>query len=208
MHYPTHPSRRPGPPGTLERLRRPGLLLLAAAAMALVLLACSTEEVVTPETVPAEVSSLEVTSPAFAEGAEIPERFTCDGEDTSPPLRWSGGPDRTRGYALIVDDTDAPGGLFVHWVVYDISSDATGLPEGIPSAETAAGGSQGVNGFGRAGYGGPCPPRGGPHRYFFQLFALDGELDLQAGATRSDLLRAMNGHVVGQGSLMGTYQRR
>ena len=209
MHFPTRPPRGPDPLRTPGRLRSPGLLLLAAAAMALVLSACSTEEVETPQTALVGVPSLEVTSPAFAEGAEIPERFTCDGEDASPPLRWSGGPDRTRSYALIVDDPDAPGGAFVHWVVYDISSDATGLPEGISSTETiATGGSQGVNGFGRVGYGGPCPPRGGPHRYFFMLFALDGELDLQAGATRSDLLRAMNGHVVGQGSLMGTYQRR
>ncbi len=209
MRFLNRPSGQPAPRRTPGRLRNLGLLLPAAAAMALFLLACSTEEVVTPETVPMEVSSLEVTSPAFAEGTEIPERFTCDGEDASPPLRWSGAPDGTRGYALIVDDADAPGGAFVHWVVYNISSNATGLAAGIPSAESAAaGGRQGVNGFGRAGYGGPCPPSGGPHRYFFRLFALDGQLDLQAGATRSDLLRAMNGHVVGQGSLTGTYQRR
>ena len=204
MHYPTHPSRRPGPLGTLERLRRPGLLLLAAAAMALVLLACSTEEVVTPETVPAEVSSLEVTSAAFAEGAEIPERFTCDGEDASPPLRWSGGPDRTRGYALIVDDPDAPGGNFVHWVVYGIAAGTTSIAEN----SVPPGAVQGVNDLGTSFYFGPCPPRGdGPHRYFFTVFALSSPLGLGPNATADQVRSAAKDKTKATGQLKGLFER-
>src|SRR5919197_6162289 len=123
------------------------------------------------------MAPLEITSGAFEEGATIPRRHTCDGENVSPPLAWSGAPEGTRSLALIVDDPDAPVGTFAHWLAWGLDREAGGLGEG----ERAP--SEGRNDFGRTGYGGPCPPRGhGRHRYFFRLYALAGELDLAAGA--------------------------
>lgn len=153
--------------------------------------------------------SIEVTSSAFTEGSAIPVRHTCDGEDVSPPLSWSGVPQETRGLALISDDPDAPGGTWVHWVYYAIPADANGLPEGIADTESLPDGAmQGRNDFKRTGYGGPCPPKGSPHRYLFKLYGLDAQLDFAPGATKSELLGAMDGHILAQGQLMGTYQRR
>lgn len=150
-----------------------------------------------------------VTSPAFTQGSPIPSKYTCDGQDISPPLRWSGVPRDSRSLALVADDPDAPRGTWVHWVMYSIPPSVAELPEGVPTVDTTPQGArQGVNDSRKVGYSGPCPPRGGPHRYFFKLYALDMEIDLSPGATKQDLLRAMEGHVIAEGQLMGTYQRQ
>jgi Raf kinase inhibitor-like YbhB/YbcL family protein len=152
--------------------------------------------------------AIEVTSPAFEDGAEIPSQYTCDGLDVSPPLSWGSVPDGTQSLALIADDPDAPGGTFVHWVIYDLPPDTRRLPEDVPNRQTLpSGAAQGVNGAGSIGYIGPCPPSG-THRYFFKVYALDTELGLGGGATKEDALSAMEGHVLGEGQLMGTYRRR
>jgi len=154
-----------------------------------------------------EVMALELTSSAFAHGEPIPRRYTCDGEDISPPLRWSDPPPGTRSFALIADDPDAPMGTFVHWVLFNLPAEARALPEAVPSeGELPDGSRHGQNGWQRLGYGGPCPPRG-THRYFFRLYALDTILDLAAGVGKKRLLQAMEGHILAQGELMGTYTR-
>lgn len=151
---------------------------------------------------------IEITSPAFAEGRPIPPNHAFDNQDLSPALQWSGVPPATKSLALICDDPDAPMGTWVHWVIYDLPQTAAGLSEGVPKTpELANGAKQGVNDYKRIGYGGPCPPPGKPHRYFFKLYALDRRLDLKSGATKADLLKAMDGHVLAEGQLMGTYQR-
>jgi Raf kinase inhibitor-like YbhB/YbcL family protein len=153
--------------------------------------------------------AFELTSPSITAGGDIPVKHTCDGPDLSPALRWSGPPPRTRSFALIADDPDAPAGTWVHWVLYAIPAAARELPEGVPARDTVAGaGTQGVNDFGKVGYGGPCPPRGPAHRYVFKLYALDTELALRARQSKADLLKAMEGHVLGQAELMGRYRRR
>jgi len=150
---------------------------------------------------------IQLTSTAFSDGAMIPKRFTCDGEDLSPPLSWSGIPAETASLALICDDPDAPVGTWDHWVLFNIPASATGLPVNVPAKATLADGSvHGNNSWGRLGYGGPCPP-GGTHRYFFKLYALDIELNLKSGATTSQLVKAMEGHILDQGQLMGNYRR-
>jgi Raf kinase inhibitor-like YbhB/YbcL family protein len=148
--------------------------------------------------------AIDVRSTAFEEGGAIPPQYTCDGLDVSPPLQWSSIPEGTRSLALIVDDPDAPSGTFVHWAIYNLPPDTRRLPEDVPNRETLPSGAvQGVNGAGTVGYSGPCPPSG-THRYFFKVYALDTELDPGA----EDLLRAMEGHVLAEGRLMGTYRRR
>jgi Raf kinase inhibitor-like YbhB/YbcL family protein len=148
-------------------------------------------------------------SSAFAEGQSIPSEYTCDGEDLSPPLSWSTLPDGTRSFALIADDPDAPSGTWVHWVLYDLPATLTNLPEGIPKdGEVLQGAKQGKNDFNRLGYGGPCPPRGGAHRYYFKIYALDKKLGLKAGAAKSAVEKEMRGHVLGEGELMGRYARK
>ncbi|EPR43960.1 YbhB YbcL family protein [Desulfovibrio sp. X2] len=148
--------------------------------------------------------SLTITSPAFASGSPIPARFSCDGEDVSPALAWKGAPTGTVSLALLVDDPDAPVGDWVHWIVFNLPADSTGLPENAgPAGEP---GRDGKNSWGRQGWGGPCPP-GGRHRYFFKLFALDAVLDLPQGATKKQLLSAMQGHILARAELMGTYAR-
>lgn len=152
--------------------------------------------------------SIEVTSSAFEDGGFIPSRHTCQGEDVSPPLHWKHVPAEARSLALVCDDPDAPVGTWVHWVLYDVPPAFSELPEGIPPTEiTPDGAKQGLNDFRRLGYGGPCPPPGAAHRYFFKLYALDIEPGLPAGATKADLLRAMEGHVLAEGQLVGLYQR-
>jgi len=152
--------------------------------------------------------SVTLRSPAFEEGGNIPSQFTCDGEDRSPELSWSGAPENTASYVLICDDPDAPGGDWVHWVIFDLPPQSSGLAEGVPSSERLdAGGTHGKNSWGRLGYGGPCPPSG-THRYFFKLYALDSPLDLEAGQGKEQLLQAIEGHVLAQGELMGTYGRQ
>jgi Raf kinase inhibitor-like YbhB/YbcL family protein len=149
-----------------------------------------------------------LSSPAFAGGAEIPKQFTCEGADQSPPLSWSGAPAGTKRFALIADDPDAPVGTWVHWVLYDLPGDITELPGGAPAREALSnGGKQGLNDFRKIGYGGPCPPPGKPHRYFFRLYAMDAPTNLTPRATKAEVLHAIEGHVLGQAELMGTYKR-
>ena len=150
---------------------------------------------------------LDVTSTAFEEGGAIPSRYTCDGLDVSPPLSWSSVPEDTQSLVLIADDPDAPGATFVHWVIYNLPPDTRRLPEDVPNRETLpSGAAQGINGAGRVGYMGPCPPSG-THRYFFKIHALDTGLDLRGDATKQTLSGAMEGHVLAEGRLMGTYRR-
>ena len=158
--------------------------------------------------------NLQITSTAFTEGQPIPQKYTCQGNDVSPPLKWTNVPANTKSYVLIADDPDAPDPraprmTWVHWVLYDLPATATELAEDIAKAQTLSNGAkQGLTDFKRVGYGGPCPPPGGAHRYFFKLYALDTLLNLKAGATKNDLLKAMEGHVLSQSQLMGTYQRK
>ncbi len=153
--------------------------------------------------------TITLTSSAFAEGAAIPAKHTCDGINVSPPLEWRGVPGGTRQVALIVDDPDAPAGTWVHWVLYGLDASFSDLTEGLPAGQRLNNGAlQGTNDFKKLGYGGPCPPRGKAHRYFFKIYALDVELSLKPGASKADLERAMQGHIIAQGQLMGTYQRR
>lgn len=147
-------------------------------------------------------------SQAFAADQPIPRRFTCDGDDVSPALSWADPPAGAQAFALIVDDPDAPGGDFTHWVIYNLAADARELPENVAKAERPGiAALQGRNDFGRAGYGGPCPPSGRAHHYRFTLYALDGPLDLSPGTTKQHLLDAMDGHVLGEARLVGTYER-
>lgn len=152
---------------------------------------------------PNERMAFTLTSPAFADGAAIPTQYTCDGDDRSPRLSWTGVPDGARSLALVLDDPDAPRGTFTHWVVYDLPVELTELAEG------ATDGTQGRNSFGRSGYGGPCPPPGdNPHRYRFRLYALDlPTIALEAG-TREELEQKIDTHVLGTAHLMGRYQRQ
>jgi Raf kinase inhibitor-like YbhB/YbcL family protein len=151
---------------------------------------------------------IKITSTAFGDGGMIPPKYTCDGEDISPPLQWEGVPEATQSIALISDDPDAPVGTWVHWVIFGLPADTTELPVNVPPDEIlTSGAKQGKSDFGRIGYGGPCPPSG-THRYFFKIYALDAELDLPPGATKSQLLQAMEGHILAEGQLIGKYQRQ
>ena len=150
----------------------------------------------------------ELSTPAFENMQSIPAKYTCDGADVSPPLSWSGYPEDTVSFVLIVEDPDAPRGIFTHWLVYDIPADVHELKEGVPRVERLpSGGVQGLNDFGRIGYGGPCPPPGERHRYFFRVYALNVTLGLGPGAGRREVLEAMRGHVVGEAELVGVYSR-
>ncbi|MFH0877549.1 MAG: YbhB/YbcL family Raf kinase inhibitor-like protein [Candidatus Omnitrophota bacterium] len=152
--------------------------------------------------------ALELKSLAFEQGKEIPRPHTCEGKDASPALSWQDVSSETKSFALICDDPDAPMGTWVHWVLYNIPSDARSLPEGVSLEQTLPDGSrQGVNDFRRLGYGGPCPPPGKPHRYFFKLYALDTVLDLKGHVTKEALVRAMERHILAEAILMGTYKR-
>ena len=151
---------------------------------------------------------IQLTSSAFKEGEPIPSKYTCDGQDISPPLKWSNLPEGTKSLALISDDPDAPMGTWIHWVIYNIPPTVTELEQGVPtSKELPNRAKQGINDFRKIGYGGPCPPSG-THRYFFKLYALDSELNLAPGATKNNLLNAMEGHILGMGQLMGIYLRK
>ena len=145
---------------------------------------------------------MKITSSAFQQAASIPSKFTCDGANTSPPLQISDVPSEAKSLVLIVDDPDAPGGLFTHWIVWNISPQTSTVAEGSTPK-----GVQGTNDFGKSGYGAPCPPSG-THRYYFKIFALDRELDLPIGAQRSQFDAAIKGHVIAQGELMGRYSRK
>jgi Raf kinase inhibitor-like YbhB/YbcL family protein len=144
----------------------------------------------------------------FLPDDSIPSRYTCDGEDVSPPLHWSNAPEDAKAFVLIVDDPDAPGGTFSHWLLYDVPADARALSEGVAKRDTVPGaGMYGVNDFGGVGYGGPCPPSGRPHRYVFALYALDAKLGLASRKRKADVLRGMRDHVLAQAELVGRYER-
>lgn len=151
---------------------------------------------------------LEISSPAFANDATIPAQYACTGADKSPPLKWSGVPAGTKALALMVEDPDAPGGTFIHWIAYDIPPSKPGLESGIaPGDAMPDGGKQGINGFNKVGYNGPCPPPGSPHHYHFRLFALDEAVNPQTPATASALEDAMKGHVKANAELIGIFRR-
>lgn len=158
-----------------------------------------------------EVNTMEnisISTDAFKEGETIPAEYACDGKDVSPLLSWKGVPAATKSIALVMDDPDAPGGTFVHWVIFNIPAAAQKMTKGVPKNETLADGShQGINDFGKVGYKGPCPPPGKPHRYYFKIYALDTVLNLQPGASKQQLENAMKGHILAYGELMGKYKR-
>jgi Raf kinase inhibitor-like YbhB/YbcL family protein len=155
-----------------------------------------------------EGMALTITSTVFRDGAAIPKKYTCDGQDVSPPLAWTGVPANAKSLALICDDPDAPMGTWVHWVLWGMTPSTPSLPEGVPRDPVLPGGArQGLNSGSKAGYNGPCPPPGKPHRYFFKLYALDTVLDLPERANKAALEQAMKGHVLTQGQIMGTYGR-
>ena len=174
--------------------------LLISLILITTLIGCKNQETALPEE---EVEmSLQVTSSAFNEGDRIPRIYTCDDQNISPPISWTGVPSDTVSLALIMDDPDAPMGTWVHWVLYNLPPDQAGLDQGKTGI-----GMDGKNDFNRLGYGGPCPPKGSNHRYFIKLYALDTMLDLKAGATKSQVESAMRGHILAQGQLMGKYGR-
>lgn len=176
---------------------------LALAAATLGAFGCARDDATATAHAPRTIM---LTSPAFEDGAAIPRKHTCDGDDLSPPLTWDRLPDGAKSLALIVEDPDAPRGTFTHWVLYDLPATETGLDAGVPARSEAA--RQGKNDFGKAGYGGPCPPRGSTHRYVFTLFALDvARLGLDDGASKRQVLDAVSGHVLAEGRLTGTYAR-
>jgi Raf kinase inhibitor-like YbhB/YbcL family protein len=155
--------------------------------------------------------ALEITSSAFEHQGAIPRRYTCDGEDVSPALHWSGVPEGSRSLALVVDDPDAPDPeaprmTYVHWVLYNLPADSAGLAEAVAPDQLPDGTGQGVNDWGRTGYGGPCPPIG-RHRYFHKLYALDTPLEGLRRPAKTQLEAAMQGHILAQAELVGTYQR-
>jgi len=147
--------------------------------------------------------ALQVSSPAFSEGGGIPRKYTCDGQSVTPPLEWSGAPQHTKSIAVICDDPDAPSGTFTHWVHYDIPASARAL------AEHESTGVAGLNSSGKKGFLGPCPPhRDGAHHYHFHVYALDVASLGRAGLSKKDALQAMQGHIVAEGELVGTYKRQ
>ncbi len=151
--------------------------------------------------------SLSITSTAFSAGQPIPSIYSCRGRDISPPLAWTGAPSATKSFALILDDPDAPGGIYVHWVIFNIPAASAALAEAVPARPKLADGTlQGNNSSGAAGYKGPCPPSG-THHYHFKLYALDALLSLSSGATKAQLLQAMQGHILAQGELIGIFSK-
>jgi len=152
--------------------------------------------------------ALTIKSSAFETGGMMPAKYTCKGEDVSPPMSWGAVPEGTKSFALICDDPDAPFMTWVHWVIYDIPADVTELGENTPKEKTLPDGTlQGRTDFRKIGYGGPCPPPGGPHRYFFKLYALDAKLNLGPGLTKKKLLEAMEGHILEQAEVIGKFKR-
>jgi len=151
--------------------------------------------------------TIKITSPVFHEGEHIPKRFSCNDVNVSPPLDFVDIPEATESIALILEDPDAPGGLFTHWIIFNLPADTENLPEHVKGRELMDDGSKhGLNSFGLVGYGGPCPPRG-THRYFFKIYALDEKLDLPPLIRRDEILEAMEGHILDKGELMGVFTR-
>lgn len=161
-----------------------------------------------PEQISQTVKELTISSTAFEDGKMIPKVYTCDGEDRSPNIKWNEPPPGTKSFALICEDPDAPAGTWIHWVIFNIPDTTRELAAGFPDAAEFPGEiRQGRNDFGRIGYGGPCPPSGKPHRYFFRIFALDQMLNLPPGSDRKELDQAMENHILSNGHLMGKYKR-
>lgn len=189
---------------TIGRSRSCLALVLVTAAVSLPLMMPAISWAQQKEPAP----RFELKSSSFTSGGNIPRQFTCEGTDISPALSWTEPPAGTQSFALIMDDPDAPIGTFVHWVVYNLPAATRQLPERLPGNEELQGGSsQGRNDFPKTGYGGPCPPPGKAHRYFFKLYALDTKLDLKAGARKRDVEQAMKGHILAEAQLMGRYGR-
>jgi|SRR5581483_7509482 len=201
----------------LEARQMRVMLAGLTAALALLMAACGDDSNARARTatlpadgaVTATATAFTLRSDAFPDGATIPLKYTCSGNNISVPLAWAGAPAATQAFALIMDDPDAPlAGGFVHWVVYDLPANVSSLPEGVPEGDRiAGGGTQGANGRGTRAYTGPCPPPGAPHHYSFRLFALDAPLGLAAGATRAEVEAAMQGHTLAQAMLTGLFGR-
>jgi Raf kinase inhibitor-like YbhB/YbcL family protein len=154
-------------------------------------------------------ATMTISSTGFQNESSIPRRFSCQGDNSSPALSWTDVPHGTKTFALVCEDPDAPNGTFIHWVIWNIPSTENGLAESIPQHDSLPNGArQGINGAKKVGYMGPCPPPGNAHRYYFRLFALDKKLDLSGEVTRDKLMSAIHGHVLGEGEIMGTYQRQ
>jgi len=189
------------------------MLLLTAACLALASSTCLAGDTVFDTDRASQrrgrgAMSLVLDSKAFPKGGDIPSKYTCSGDDISPALSWSGAPQDTKSFALIVEDPDAPSGTFTHWIVYDLPAGTHELPENVSKTDDLSGGGrQGRNDFRRLGYGGPCPPPGKPHRYFFKVYALNSTLGLPAGASKPDVEAAMRGHVIAQAELMRKFGR-
>jgi hypothetical protein len=151
---------------------------------------------------------LTIKSPAFQSGDNIPKKFSCEGEDISPQLEWSNYPSETKSFALICEDPDAPGGTFTHWIIYDIPTSRNSFPENVPNElDVFDGVKQGKNNFGKIGYGGPCPPAGSAHRYFFRVYALDNKLNIKEGLSKDDLMNKIKSHILEEGELIGLYKK-
>ncbi len=191
--------------------------LLAFTLVLIILSACTMEPLPAPTSVftqpppatsaPAAAQSLSLSSPAFANGQPIPQKFSCQGDNVSPALAWSGVPAAARSLALVVEDPDAPGSTVIHWVIYNIPPSLTGLPEKVlPGSQVEGIGTQGPDSSGTVGFTGPCPPSGSAHHYYFRLYALDLNPDLPAGLSADGLQQQMSGHILAQAEWMGTYQ--
>jgi Raf kinase inhibitor-like YbhB/YbcL family protein len=182
--------------------------VMAFSMLLIATLSCGRSPKARPKGDGAQASEFKIASTAFQEGGEIPKKFTCEGEDLSPPLHWANPPRGTQSFVLIAEDPDAPSGTWFHWVVYDLPARARELPEDVPKqAEVPGGGVQGQNSFGRIGYGGPCPPPGSAHHYFFNLYALDTTLNLRPGAAKEEVVTSAKGHVLGDAQFMGLFKR-
>jgi Raf kinase inhibitor-like YbhB/YbcL family protein len=183
--------------------------LIAGFGVCLALLGACGDGAKSPAETPSpDVATFSLTSEAFGNDETIPALYACDGENVSPPLAWSGAPAETKAYALIMDDPDAPGGTFTHWVLFDLPAEMRALATGVKtSGRPPVGGAQGGNDADGSGYTGPCPPPGDPHHYRFTLYALDGLINLDPGAKRQEVLDAAEGHVVGRAELVGSYGR-
>lgn len=184
-----------------------GIILMFFTAIMAGVMGCAAAEKPADLSKEGTEATMQITSTAFEHGDMIPAEYTADGADVSPALAWGKVPAGTKSLALICDDPDAPAGTWVHWVVWNLPPASSGLPKALPHGDTLAGGGlQGKNGSGKPGYSGPAPPSG-THRYFFKLYALDTVLDLPAGSNKAELLKAMEGHILGSGELMGRYSR-
>jgi Raf kinase inhibitor-like YbhB/YbcL family protein len=188
-------------------MRKPSLLLVSCAAAILLLRGVASSDAPTAGTT-AGPMSLQISSDAFADGKMIPKDHTCDGADRSPPLHWDGAPERTKAFALVVDDPDAPSGVFTHWLLYNVPAAAKALDVGVATTGTLGDGSrQGTNDFGRVGWSGPCPPPGSAHRYYFKLYALSAPLELEPGAKRDAVLKAIKEKKLAEAEVTGKYER-